>query len=107
MVPKFSLTRAGRETTLITPGNQAITVRDDIIAGGATVTVTDGGAPQMGHGNCWNPMVDQCNLDFRDADKPNWTGYVFDSPIEGTATRDRRDLLFLDDGLDLLELAIY
>ena len=100
----FTPQDAGRHTfpngvTLVTPGDQTVTAtdtQDDSITGSATVTVTDGGSPRMGHGNRWNPIVD-----------PNWTGYDFGSQIEGKLARDRWDILCPDYGLDFLELAIY
>jgi hypothetical protein len=55
-------TDTGRgETTLITQGDQTITVKDttdDSIMGSATVTVTSGDGPRTGHGNLWNAILE-------------------------------------------------
>jgi hypothetical protein len=95
---------------LVTPGDQTVTAtdtQDDSITGSATVTITDGGSPRMGRRNHSNPIVDQGNVDFRNDEKRNWTGYDFGSQIEGQVARDRGEFLFLDNGLDFLELAIW
>jgi hypothetical protein len=69
-VHKFTDTGLG-ETSLITPGDQTITVRDttdNTIMGSATVTVTGGNGPRMGGGN-----LNEGNF--------NWMGSAFGSPI--------------------------
>ena len=69
---------------MVTPGDQTVTAtadtQNDSITGCATVTVTDGGSPRMGYGNCWNSIVDQREPNFRNGNKPNWKGHDFDSP---------------------------
>jgi probable HAF family extracellular repeat protein len=83
VVHKIAVTGLG-ETTLITPGDQTITVRDttdDTITGNAMVTVLGGNSPRMELGNF--------NVDF------NWMGSAFGSPINQIGSVNSENLFFM------------